>query len=179
MSEDWILDDTNSYRYVRNNPVNLTDPSGLYPPPLRTPPGRGGRTGRGNRGYRLEPNQRRPVEEQYVPPPGPYRSWSEWRFHHSWRSLNRNPKYPPTEQQALQSLRETRCAMRNARFTVNAAADQARRAGVPESEIEAIRTQRFVTRPGSRFDYSRAIARQLQSAAERVQRQGGSGNMNS
>jgi RHS repeat-associated protein len=32
LSEDPIHDDVNTYRYVRNNPVNLTDPSGLAPP---------------------------------------------------------------------------------------------------------------------------------------------------
>ncbi len=28
-TEDWIWDDTNSYRYVRNSPTNATDPNGL------------------------------------------------------------------------------------------------------------------------------------------------------
>jgi hypothetical protein len=32
MSEDWIRDDINTYRYVRNSATNLTDPSGLNPP---------------------------------------------------------------------------------------------------------------------------------------------------
>jgi RHS repeat-associated protein len=32
MSEDWIRDDINTYRYVRNGPTNATDPSGLAPP---------------------------------------------------------------------------------------------------------------------------------------------------
>jgi RHS repeat-associated protein len=152
--------DPNFSRYVENSPTNYTDPNGLSKGQ--------GRTVR-RRHWRRPPSETRTGgTTPPQPPPGPYRTWSEYDFHHRPRRLNNGRQYPPVEEQALRSLRETRRAMREARMTISAAETYARRAGVPESEIRAIVNQRFITRPGSRFDYTRAISQQLQRAAERA-----------
>jgi RHS repeat-associated protein len=142
-------DDENLYRYVGNDPVNLTDPSGLRPPRPEGPP---------RPQYPSRPNRGQSGGGS-VPPVG-FRTWYEYDLYENMlfeqmrdyyrQSGRRGTPRRPYENEVRNFQQQLRAMQAQANAQLAYHALRASQAGAPQGEIDRILQTPYVVPPGYR-----------------------------